>query len=403
MSDKISKYEIAPIAKRLFAGIMDAVVFLFVFFGMALWIFTPIADAAFGYQKSQDLGNRYFLASHLYVMQKTNDDGKIVSVEVKDSTGKFSDYQSAPLYSYTTEDTSFYIKRIYYYYHNFKTNTDIELPTNSKFDAIKDHFVSPEYNVKINGVLPVNYYTNDWFSKSILSIGNADSYFKIDTSITDYVSSISLKEGVKKEDALKYIKNQAYEATKDFYYSNYITEINNQIKGMQFFIFIPPFVLSYSIFFILIPMLMKDGETLGKKTMHISVISFDGYQAKKRQILFREILLLIVILILGVVVGIGLTSLAIISLGVVLLFIGTLIPKNKRSVFDYAAYTIVVDSIHSTWFKNEEDERRHKQEIDDNMSKYKKYIPENPNLIQVGSEIIDPELKKEVEKKNKKK
>ena len=107
--------------------------------------------------------------------------------------------------------------------------------------------------------------------------------------------------------------------------------------------------------------------------------------------------------LLGIVVGIGLTSLAIIALGVVLLFLGTLIPKNKRSVFDFAAYTIVVDSIHSTWFKNADDEKRHEAELEDNMSKYKKYIPDEEKLIQVGTEILDPELKKEVQKPKKSK
>ena len=150
-------------------------------------------------------------------------------------------------------------------------------------------------------------------------------------------------------------------------------------------------------------MLFKDGETLGKKTMQIAVISYDGYSAKKRQILFREILLFIVIFILGIVVGIGLTSFAIMALGILVLFILTLIPKNKRSIFDYAAYTIVVDSIHSTWFKSVEDEKRHEQELEANMSKYKKYIPENPNLIQVGSTIVDEKLKREIEQEKSKK
>ena len=148
---------------------------------------------------------------------------------------------------------------------------------------------------------------------------------------------------------------------------------------------------------------MKDGQTLGKKTMNIAVISIDGYAAKKRQILFREILLFIVIGVLGVVVGIGLTSLAVIAVGVVLLFIGTLIPKNKRSIFDYAAFTIVIDSLHSVWFKTKEEEERHERELEDNMAKYKKYVPDNPNLIQVGSKIVDEKLLKEIEEEKSKK
>ena len=401
--DSISKYEPAPMAKRLFAGIMDAVVFIFVFLGLALWAFTPIANAAFGYNDANNTGLTYHLSSHLYLPQKINDDGNVVVVEVKDSTGNMKDYTELPLYNSKDENPSFYLKRIYYYYHNFKTNVDIELPQNREYDALNDHFVSPDYNKEINGVLPVNLYTNEWFSKEILNIEKDATYFVIDSSNPNYVESISLKEDINKEDALNYLRNAAYEATKDFYYSDFFQAIEKKIERIQYFIFLPPFGLSFAIFFILIPMLFKDGETLGKKTMNIAVISFDGYSAKKRQILFREILLFIVIFVLGIVVGIGLTSFAIMALGVVVLFILTLIPKNKRSIFDYAAYTIVVDSIHSTWFKTKEDEQRHKDELEANMAKYKKYVPENPNLIQVGTEIVDEKLKKELEEEKSKK
>ena len=402
-NDRISKYEPAPIAKRLFAGIMDGVVFIFIFLAMALWVFTPIADTAMDYNKTADVGKRYQLGTHLYIPQKTNDDGVVVDVEVKNSTGDLNDYTICMLYNSSNESPSFYINRIYYYYHNYNCNVDIELPSNKEYDPVNDHFVSPNYDKEINGLLPVNYYTDEWFSKTILGSESESCLFSFDTSKENYLESISVKEGVSNEDVIKYLKNQAYETVKEFYHSDYYQAIEKYIEKVQYFIFLTPFGLSYAIFFILIPMLMKDGETLGKKTMNIAVISMDGYKAKKRQILFREVLLFLVIGILGVVVGIGLTSLAVIAVGVVLLFIGTLIPKNKRSVFDFAAYTIVVDSVHSTWFKNKEDEARHKQELEDNMAKYRKYVPDNPNLIQVGSTIVDEKLKKEIEKENSKK
>ena len=399
--NSISKYEIAPIAKRLFAGIMDGVVFIFTFLALALWVFTPTADAGMGYNATADVGKRYQLGSHLYVPQKTDDNGNVINVEVKDSTGNYNDYRVSTLYSFDNSEPSFYINRIYYYYHNYKCGVDIELPSNSDYSV--EQFSSPESNKEINGVLPVNLYTNEWFSKNILNIENEGTFFVIDSSNPDYLASISVKEGADAGAVRSFLRNQAYEATKDFYYSEYLQAIEKTIEGIQYFIFITPFALSYGIYVILIPLLMKDGETLGKKTMQIAVISMDGYKAKKRQILFREILLFIVIGILGVVVGIGLTSLAVIAVGVVLLFIGTLIPKNKRSVFDYAAYTIVIDAIHSTWFKNKEDEEQHRKQIEDNMSKYKKYVPDNPNLIQVGSTIVDEKLKKEIEEENNKK
>lgn len=402
--NSISKYEIAPIAKRLFAGIMDGVVFIFTFLALALWVFTPIADAAMHYNDTADVGKRYQLGTHLYLPLKTNDDGNIVVVDIKDSTGNYNDYYKVEmLYNYNNDDPSFYLKRIYYYYHNFKCNVDIELPTSGTFDPIEDHFASPEYNKEINGVLPVNYYTDAWFSENILRLNNEDSLFRIDETKDNYLESIVVKEGVDNAELFRYLKNEAYEAVKDFYYSDFLQDIEKYMENVQYFIFITPFALSYGIYFILIPLLMKDGQTLGKKTMNIAVISIDGYKAKKRQILFREILLFIVIAVLGIVVGIGLTSLAVIAVGVVILFIATLIPKNKRSIFDYAAFTIVIDALHSVWFENKEDEENHKKQLEDNMSKYKKYIPDNPNLIQVGSKVVDEKYLKEINEENNKK
>lgn len=399
----ISKYEPAPIAKRLFSGIMDGVVFLFTFFALALWAFTPLADAIFHTGETMAVGQRYQLATHLYLPLKTNDDGNVVVVDIKDSTGNYSDYYKvAMLYEYNAEP-SFYINRIYYYYHNFKCNVDIELPFEGTYDPINDHFANPNYDKEINGVLPVNYYTDVWFNENILRANNEDSLFVIDSSKENYLESISVKEDAKSEDVIRYLKNEAYEAVKDLYYSDFYQTIEKTVEGIQYFIFLPPFALSFGIYFILIPLLMKNGETLGKKTLNIAVISIDGYAAKKRQILFREILLFIVIAILGVVVGIGLTSLAVIAVGVVLLFVGTLIPKNKRSIFDYAAFTIVIDTLHSVWFKNKADEMLHEQQLENNMSKYKKYIPDNPNLIQVGSKVVDEKLLKEIEEEKSKK
>ena len=400
---KISKYEPAPIAKRLFAGIMDGVIFLFTFFILALWVTTPIANAGLHYQDYYRLGERYQLASHLFLAEKSDDNGNEIIVDVKDSTGNLADYQSLALYYSTNTEPSFYIKRIYYYHHNFKTGVDIELPNDKGFDPINDHFVAPTYETPIDGILPKDYYTNGWFNENILRANAEDSYFNVDFANPNYLESITLKDESKKADAVNYLKNKAVEATNEMYYSSYYGELNNKIKAVQFFIFGVAFTVSYLVYFITIPVIFKYGETLGKKSMHISVISYTGYSAKKSQILFRELLLFVVIFLLGIVVGIGLTSLAIIALGVVLLFLGTLIPKNKRSVFDFAAYTIVVDSIHSTWFKNADDEKRHEAELEDNMSKYKKYIPDEEKLIQVGTEILDPELKKEVQKTKKSK
>lgn len=399
MSDKLSKYESAPIAKRLFAAIMDATVFIFVFFCLAFLVMWPIINEAMGYKETIALGRRYQLASHLFFAEQKDENDKYVVLDVKDTNGDLSSYHQEVLYFYDTNDLNFYTSHIYYYYHNYKTGVDIELPkpTEEKtFDPILDHFVSPDYQTKINGVLPVNFYTNDWFSKYILRIGETDSFFKIDTSKDKYLDSIVLIDDAKKDDAKNFLKDAARDAVKDLYYSSYYQDIEKKVEHLQLFMFIPSFLVSFGVFYYLFPLIFKDGATLGKKVMHVAVISFDGYSAKKRQIILRETILLLGTAFSAVVIGIGMTSLATMSLGALILFIITMFSKVKRSPHDFAAYTIAIDANTSVWFDDPSDEARHEEELKKNMSKYNKYV-ENKNLIQVGTEILDEDLKKEVE------
>ena len=400
----MSKYESAPIAKRLFAAIMDAAVFIFVFFCLAFLVMWPIINEAMGYKDTIALGRRYQLASHLFFAEKKDDNDNYDVLEVKDTNGNLGDYHQEVLYFYNSNNPSFYINRLYYYYHNFKTGLDIELPKSTEektFDPIEDHFVSPDYKTKIDGLLPENYYTNAWFSENILRIGKEDSYIKIDTAKEDYLESIVLIDETKKDAAIDYLKDASREAVKELYYSDFYQDVEKKIEGLQIFMFVPSYLVSFGIFYFLFPLIFKDGETLGKKTMHIAVISFDGYKVKKRQIILRETLLLLGITVSGIVIGIGITSLATMCLGALILFVITMFSKVKRSPHDFASFTIVIDANTSVWFDNPEDEARHEKELQTNMSKYNKYV-ENKNLIQVGTEILDEDLKKEVEANKKK-
>ena len=237
----------------------------------------------------------------------------------------------------------------------------------------------------------------------ILAMDKTDSYFTLDETKVAFLDKIALKEGVDKASAISYLKGKANSAMADLYYSDYFKALNNEISAIQLFIFIPPFVIGFAIYYFLFPLLFKNGETLGKKVTHIAVVSNEGFTVKKRQIVLRQVLLFAAMFLAAFVFGIGITSFAILGLMTFILFVATLIPKNKRAPHDFAAYTLVVDSIHSTWFDNLEDEMAHKKEIDDNMAKYKKNSPINQNVIQVGSTIVDEDLKKSVEEENSKK
>ena len=401
-ASEVSTIVHANIGKRLLAAIIDALFFSFVAIGLALWVFLPIANAGLHYEENQTIATQYRVASHLYVYRQANDDNVYVPIEVKDYTEKLNPSKSSsinPIYGFTDVEYTYYLEHLYYYYHSYLTNVDVELPnpTETKtYDPVKDLFVSPHYNDLIEGVLPKDYYTDEWFVSNALDFKDGvSSYFNYDSTKSSILEKVTIKEGVMVDTIVKFLKKACYDATAHLNYSDYYVELTNLIKWAQVVEVVPAIILSYSVFYILIPLLYKNGETLAKKFLKIAVISSNGFQVKKPQILFREVLMFSILLFSALIVGIGLTSLATLGFAIVLLLIATLISKEHRSPMDYAALTLVVDTPKSVWFNSPEEEKKFAQELDDKMAKYKNKKIIEKNVIQVGSTIIDEDVKKE--------
>lgn len=404
-----SIYE-AGIGKRLLAGIIDGLFFVFLALILSMWVFTPIANAGMNYEGNQVDATQYQIASHLYVYQQADDDYNYNVIEVKDFTEKMDANREArvsTVYQIVKDDYKWYLEHLHYYYTSYLTAKNIELPNNSErksYDPFKDNFVSPNYDkfVKDTEVKACDYYTDDWFSKNILKIDDENSYFVRDTSKENFLEQITKKESKSNDDTVKELRQMCYDATADFYYSDYFKNINNSIKWTQIFIIGMAVVISYSVFYILIPLLYKNGETLAKKFGHLAIISAKGYQVQKRQIIFRQIILFIELVIPACVIGIGLTSVATLGVGIVILFVCTLISKTHRSPHDYAAFTLVVDAPKSVWFDSKEDEEKFAKDLDDKMAKYKNKKIIEKSVIQIGDEIVNEEYKKQIEEESKK-
>ena len=376
MKSEIRDIHEGGFGKRMIAMIMDAAVFAFVMIALALWVFTPIANSALHYQDYGVQGLKYEVFSKLYVAEEIDPDTgdtKVIEItKFEETTGNLT---YTPLYNSKSEDVNFYKERLHYYYLSYKTGENLEVPEGKNLEDYR----APDYNKYIkdnngNDVLPKDYYTEAWFA----------SYIEGKTTVDDY-------------------KNLSYNSVKDLRESNYFTELNGKISGCQLFIILPAFFISFLGFYLLVPLLFRNGETLGKKVMHIGLATKDGFEVKKRQIVFRQLLLLAWVCLFSFAVGIGLTSLAILGLGVVIYLIATAISKSKRSPIDYAAYTYMIDTAKSVWFKDQEEEDKKAAELEEKMSKYQRYEPDKSKLIQVGTEIVDEQVKKELEEEKLKK
>lgn len=368
MKSEFVKIEQGNIALRIIALIMDAVLAFFVFLGLAGLVMTPIANKAFGYQDIQASQFRYQIATHLSVLYEADDEQNIKTIYTyKDYAKINNDTKQIMLYEFEglegwkkSQVLAFYKERIQYYYCNFRTGYNIEVPKGYK----AADFTAPNYKK----YSPAKY-TEEWFNNKIW------------------------KDVTKLDDA----KQKALDATKDFYYQDYYQDGNNSLKRIQLFLILPSYVLSFSIFFIIIPLCFKNGETLGKKAFHLGLLAKDGYAVKKRQIILRQFALLLYCGLSSFIIGIGVTSVATLFIAVFIYFVATMISKTKRSPFDYLAYTIVVDTQKSVWYKDEFEEAAMTKEFDENMKKYRKEPVQGKNVIQVGSKIVKEDIRKEVE------
>ena len=134
---------------------------------------------------------------------------------------------------------------------------------------------------------------------------------------------------------------------------NEVIELTRKIDNISFGETAISMTLSISIFYILLPLISKNGKTIGKKALGIKVISQNREPLKKSQIAIREISFAI-IEFSGGIITYGIIPL--ISLGLVIF------SKNKTSIHDRIAKTDVdIVPIGKKHIVNEEDDEYYNQ------------------------------------------
>ncbi len=114
--------------------------------------------------------------------------------------------------------------------------------------------------------------------------------------------------------------------------------------------------IPFLIFYLILPLCLKNGATLGKKLMGVGVASRrDGFAPKKSQILIRFLVFYIFEFILSIF-----------TLGIPLFVTFTMMffSKEKICIHDYLAATICVDTKQCLIFKNEEEFKDYHLHVD---------------------------------------
>ena len=125
-------------------------------------------------------------------------------------------------------------------------------------------------------------------------------------------------------------------------------------------------LICYLIFFLVIPLCLRDGKTLGKQFFKLSLVSKSYYSVKKSQIVLRYLPQALLFVIVALFLGFNAITIGIGTIAVLGSYGMAIFGKNHESIHDMIAGTYVVIDEDSLWFKNEHEEEyalKQKEEI----------------------------------------
>ena len=123
------------------------------------------------------------------------------------------------------------------------------------------------------------------------------------------------------------------------------------------------FSFSMLVFFFAIPMIFKNGETLGKLIFHLCLVNKLGYRYNRLQLIPRFLFMMVIIIALYLFLGANIWFLGIVTFLALVSYGLAIFTKDHKAIHDYIAGTIVVDKVHSEIFENATQEDRIKKEI----------------------------------------
>ena len=151
-------------------------------------------------------------------------------------------------------------------------------------------------------------------------------------------------------------QNCYYNAASDLYhrpfYLSTVEAYENRATVYPLLIAIPT---SLVVFYLALPLIFRDGQTLGKKIMKLAVIRQDEYASTRPQILLRQLPSIAAVTILFIFLPWSIA--AMISLGLLIVsYALAIFTPHHRAVHDYIAFSRVVDDKESIFHKKGETE-----------------------------------------------
>lgn len=201
------------------------------------------------------------------------------------------------------------------------------------------------------------------------------------TKLLDYFFNNNLNYNFSGEPSIYVLVIEKDFALRDFFvevYDDYL-EIMLQIHVWETLIpqLVALFIISFLAYFIM-PIILKNGQTVGKIIMKIGLVNKLGYEVNVWQLLLRYVFPFLFVFALFLIGG----TILYLGLGLFVLISYTMVifSKERKAPHDYVAGTIVIDIKRSVWFKNATEEEKFSKELastkpidfSDIQQKYKK-------------------------------
>lgn len=343
--NQVTRIQYATLGKRFLAFFFDVVLSLFV--GLGIYAATAKIISCTSYITEMKVKfNNMVTESHVMVVNEEK-----------------SEFKNSDTYEKCVED-------FYYFYNDY-------LP---KYNVNKEPISNYWFNVFVLGLDDEKgIYSYDELSdrKGVILTGKEIFEYRVESGDKKYdLIGIpkAYNQGAKpfkdvadddQQKILSYFYNDKDDNSKVSYFAaveiaklNDLNELYNESFLWETTIpLLTGLFLGYMIFFFVIPMCLKDGKTLGKKFMKVSLVSTAYYSVKKSQIILRYLPQALLFVVAMLFIGINIASISIVTLGVVASYLLAIFKSDHQSIHDMISGTYVVLDELSIWFKNEEEEQ----------------------------------------------
>lgn len=285
------KFQRVSLFRRICSIIFDGIIAVCLFVVLLACVSQPIITETTDYNQIYEKYNEELMSTHLYLYYEENDAVSLISSNFDDKLTKF--YNEEKL-GYTSED-----------YYKVK------------------YLVSDIYPENEGDILFIYNKDTDVFTENI---------YKVDQDGNFTTEIDSKKQALVKTFYQEHVNKLAQEVLNQEVVLGYTQKLT-AYTILMFLIAVIPAIL---ILYLLVPMLIKDGTTMGKKMLQMRVIDAKtGKDATK----FQQFIRFVFFALINVMLGIFTYGLSI-FVSIIMIFMS----KNRQTIHDVIAGTFVVCS-----------------------------------------------------------